>query len=189
MKASQHKTKLMADSRSKAHSLTVASGGLQSHAVRIPPHADLVPSLLESAKRAMSASNSQSAFMMTCVGSLSEVTLRMAAKDNDMQSSSKKAKRDTSLAEETSLGVKTFDEHFEIVSLIGTFSADGGKHLHISVSNADGDVVGGHLMSGVVFTTLELVLGTISGVAFTREQDYQTGYKELVVKPDPPPSS
>ena len=135
----------------------------------------------------MEASHSGSAFVMTCVGSLSEVTLRMAATDNTSKTEKdpphKKPKRDTesSLAESTTLGIKHFQEHFEIVSLIGTFSDDGGKHLHMSVSNANGDVLGGHVISGVVFTTLELVLGTISGVAFTREQDDQTGYKELVV--------
>lgn len=176
----------MTDPTDKTTPPTVVSGTHQSHAVRIPPHADLVPSLLDAAKQAMKASNSKSAFIMTSVGSLSEVTLRMAAKEKgtDKQPLSKKPKVDESLAEATSLGVKTFQEHFEIVSLIGTFSADGGKHLHMSVSNADGEVLGGHLMSGTVFTTLELVLGTISGVAFEREMDSQTGYKELVVKPD-----
>ena len=36
-------------------------------------------------------------------------------------------------------------------------------------------------MGGTVFTTLELVLGTLPGVRFTREMDAATGYDELVV--------
>jgi hypothetical protein len=49
-----------------------------------------------------------------------------------------------------------------------------------SVSNVDGSTIGGYLMSGQVFTTLELVLGTIDGVDFDREHDPRTGYQELV---------
>lgn len=37
-------------------------------------------------------------------------------------------------------------------------------------------------MGGKVFTTLELVLGTLPGVTFTREPDADTGYSELVVR-------
>lgn len=37
-------------------------------------------------------------------------------------------------------------------------------------------------MGGKVFTTLELVLGTLPGVSFTREIDSATGYDELVVR-------
>ncbi len=36
-------------------------------------------------------------------------------------------------------------------------------------------------MSGRVFTTLELVLGTIDNVVFERKEDPETGYKELTV--------
>jgi predicted DNA-binding protein with PD1-like motif len=113
----------------------------------------------------------------------------MAATDNDetleQQQSidgSKKRENSPSLAEATSLRVRRFSEHLEIVSLVGTFSSDGGKHLHMSVSNAKGDVFGGHLIEGTIFTTLELVLGTVDKLSFTREMDEATGYKELSVQ-------
>lgn len=161
--------------------LVVCSGVTQSHAVRILPEADLVPSLLNAAQQAMEHSQSQSAFVVTAVGSLTEVTLRMAATDknnnNDNSSSQEKKRKanpEPSLAEATSLRIRTFHQHFEIVSLVGTFSADTEgtvslKHLHMSVSDSEGHVMGGHLISGRVYTTLELVLGTIQGVAFKRE--------------------
>ena len=50
-----------------------------------------------------------------------------------------------------------------------------------SVSDASGKVWGGHVISGRIFTTLELVLGTIEGVGFRRRVDSRTGYRELVV--------
>jgi hypothetical protein len=48
-----------------------------------------------------------------------------------------------------------------------------------SVSNVDGSTIGGYLMSGQVFTTLELVLGTIDGVDFDREHDPRTGISRI----------
>ena len=42
------------------------------------------------------------------------------------------------------------------MSLTGTLSRDG-VHIHISLSDADGNVIGGHLIDGVVFTTCEVV--------------------------------
>ena len=158
----------------------------------------------------MTNGKAQSAFIMTAVGSLTDVTLRMAATDNntddtcsndnskdaatatttaDCSSNDNNNKRrgnpesTASLREATSLGIRTFHKHFEIVSLVGTFAVnDGGKHLHMSVSDSEGTVIGGHVISGRVFTTLELVLGTIQGVTFVREIDEQTGYLELTVR-------
>jgi hypothetical protein len=51
-----------------------------------------------------------------------------------------------------------------------------------AVSRQDGTVVGGHLMEATVFTTFELVLGTMPGLNFTRELDALTGYRELVIR-------
>jgi riboflavin synthase alpha subunit len=52
----------------------------------------------------------------------------------------------------------------------------------MSVANAQGDTFGGHLVAGTVFTTLELILGTIADVNFSRVLDDRTGYSELVVR-------
>lgn len=71
------------------------------------------------------------------------------------------------------------DKH-EIVSLVGTLS-DGG-HLHVSLSDAQGRVVGGHVMDHmIVFTTAEIVIGDCTELLFSREMDPRTGFKELVI--------
>jgi predicted DNA-binding protein with PD1-like motif len=69
----------------------------------------------------------------------------------------------------------------ELVTLSGTVEA-GGMHLHVSVSDARGEVRGGHLMPGcIVRTTAELVIGLLQGWEFSRPVDAATGYKELLV--------
>ena len=74
------------------------------------------------------------------------------------------------------------DRH-EIVSLVGTLS-DGNGHLHVSLSNAKGSVVGGHVVGDlVVFTTAEVVIGECEQITFKREMDQRTGFPELTVYP------
>ena len=49
---------------------------------------------------------------------------------------------------------KTYEGHFEIVSLVGTIDPDGQHHMHIAISDADGAVYGGHVYSDhTVYTT------------------------------------
>tara|TARA_B100000524_G_scaffold326710_1_gene210370 strand:- start:779 stop:1114 length:336 start_codon:yes stop_codon:yes gene_type:complete len=68
----------------------------------------------------------------------------------------------------------------EIVSLVGTLSSDRSHHLHLSVSKADGSVVGGHVKGpATVRTTAELVLGAMPALSFGREFEPATGYLEL----------
>eukprot|EP00934_Nitzschia_sp_Nitz4_P002515 Nitzschia sp. Nitz4//scaffold48_size128905//78473//78964//NITZ4_003605-RA/size128905-processed-gene-0.249-mRNA-1//-1//CDS//3329552997//2505//frame0 len=148
------------------------AGPMQAHAVRIPAGADLVSSLLSAATNAMKQSGAQSAFILTAVGSLQYAKLRMANAGKPEDGSD-----DLPINE-----LKEWRERLEIVSLVGTFSVDG-KHLHMSVSDKHGAVFGGHVMEGTIFTTLELVLGTIPNVAFNREIDHVTGFDELVVSP------
>ena len=70
---------------------------------------------------------------------------------------------------------------YEIVSATGTLSADG-LHIHVSIANKKGDVIGGHLKKGcTVYTTAEVVIGHIIEDEFRREKDEQTGHKELIV--------
>lgn len=74
-------------------------------------------------------------------------------------------------------------EHMEIVSLVGTLSSIGGHHLHISLSNKDGAVFGGHVFGEMnVFTTAEIVIGECTDLTFKREYDNQSGFDELAVK-------
>ena len=74
-----------------------------------------------------------------------------------------------------------FPSNLEIDSLQGTVS-ENGSHLHISVSDIEGNVVGGHIKEGcIIRTTCELVIGILDGTNFSREPDDQTGFNELVV--------
>ncbi len=76
----------------------------------------------------------------------------------------------------------SFSEKLEIVSLTGTL-AISGVHLHIAISDATGKTIGGHLLdSNLVYTTAEIVIGEAKDLEFSREQDMESGYKELVVK-------
>jgi predicted DNA-binding protein with PD1-like motif len=71
--------------------------------------------------------------------------------------------------------------NLEIDNLHGTVSVNG-CHLHISVSDVEGTVSGGHLKDGcIIRTTCELVIGILEGTSFSREPDHQTGYDELVI--------
>lgn len=68
----------------------------------------------------------------------------------------------------------------EIVSLVGTLTAGG--HLHVALSDAQGQVIGGHVMGDmIVFTTAEIVVGDCTDLTFSRPFDSHTGFPELVV--------
>lgn len=73
-------------------------------------------------------------------------------------------------------------EDYEIVSMTGTISADG-VHIHISLSDINGNTVGGHLTEGcLVNTTAEICIIEIDNYKLTRTFDESTGYKELNVE-------
>lgn len=59
-----------------------------------------------------------------------------------------------------------FEGAFEIVSLLGTLSQMDGKpylHVHMSVGDMEGKMLGGHLTSAVISATAEIVLQLIPG--------------------------
>jgi predicted DNA-binding protein with PD1-like motif len=71
----------------------------------------------------------------------------------------------------------------EIISLAGTLSVNG-SHFHISVSDSEGVLTGGHLKEGcIVRTTAEIVVTIMDDLIFTREQDTITGFRELRISP------
>ena len=72
------------------------------------------------------------------------------------------------------------DARFEVLSLVGTLSPDG-LHLHVTIGDEDGAVRGGHLVRATVHTTAEVVIGDAPALAFSREMDPHTGFKELVI--------
>lgn len=72
--------------------------------------------------------------------------------------------------------------YFEIVSLTGTVSLHG-SHLHFSVADEEGRVLGGHLVPGCsIYTTAEIVLAVFDELIYKRELlENDSGYEELVV--------
>jgi predicted DNA-binding protein with PD1-like motif len=71
----------------------------------------------------------------------------------------------------------------EILTLAGSIAPDGA-HLHMSVSDARGQVFGGHVAPGcIVRTTAEILLAVLPGHTFSRERDVDgSGFRELVIK-------
>ena len=76
----------------------------------------------------------------------------------------------------------------ELVSFVGTFSSVDASdaprmssHLHASLADEHGRVIGGHFVEGTVHTTLEIVVLICPDLLFSREFDQRTGYGELVV--------
>lgn len=70
----------------------------------------------------------------------------------------------------------------EILTLAGSVSPDGA-HLHMAVSDAHGQVLGGHVARGcIVRTTAEVLLVVLPDYRFSREPDPDTGFMELRIR-------
>lgn len=133
---------------------------MKASALRLHPHQDLMVELDTFAR----ANQLSAACILSCVGSLRKAVLRYA----DCNSSTE------------------LDGRFEIVSLTGTLSQHG-SHYHISIADGSGQTIGGHLMEGChIYTTAEIVIGILPGVAFLREADSETGYDELYIRSSEP---
>eukprot|EP00928_Gymnodinium_smaydae_P021605 TRINITY_DN18453_c0_g1_i1.p1 TRINITY_DN18453_c0_g1~~TRINITY_DN18453_c0_g1_i1.p1 ORF type:complete len:366 (+),score=87.32 TRINITY_DN18453_c0_g1_i1:97-1098(+) len=128
---------------------------LRCHALRLLPGDDLLQAL-----RAFSQSrNVEAMCVLSAVGSTGRTTLRPAGVPKP----------------------RVFEDKYEIVSLTGTLSRHG-HHLHMSISDANCAVYGGHVLEGcIVRTTCELVLGELEGSRFERPLDPRTGYDELSI--------
>ena len=72
----------------------------------------------------------------------------------------------------------------ELLTLAGSIAPDGA-HLHMSVSDAQGRVFGGHVAMGcIVRTTAEILIAVLPDHAFSRALDVNgSGFDELVVHP------
>lgn len=125
--------------------------------LRIPAGADLRAAL----EAVPALHGAGAAFVVQGIGSLSVARLRYAGRPD--------------LAE--------LRGDLEILTLGGSLGADGA-HLHMSVSDAEGRVSGGHVGPGcVVRTTAEVLVALLPAHRFSREHDPATGYKELFVRP------
>lgn len=126
---------------------------------RLKPGADL-KSEIEAKIR---EHNVKAGFIITCVGGLSQATVRMAGALPDSQD------------------IRTYKDDLEIVSLVGTVSISG-THLHMSFSDKEGAVYGGHLKEGTLIDpTAEIVIGIDETIEMHREMDKETGFKELTI--------
>jgi uncharacterized protein len=136
--------------------VSAQSSSLTTLSFRLKPGQDLKLTLDELVKK----HHIQAGTLLTCVGSLTDVALRLANQNE----------------------ATLYRGHFEIVSLVGTLSTNG-SHVHLSVSDSTGRTLGGHLMGGCkIYTTAEMVVGVLPDVVFTREPDPTFGYRELVVR-------
>ena len=109
------------------------------------------------------ANDIKAGFIVTCVGSLNKIVMRMAGASQDRQ--------DT----------RTFEDDYEVVSLVGTIAKNGFR-LHLAISDKEGVVLGGHLKEGsTVSTTAEIVIGEDTEKLFKREVNLVTGFEELTI--------
>ena len=129
--------------------------------VRLRPHQDLRGALAAQ----LAAHGVEAAFVLQGIGSLSVAQIRFA-------------------------GMETATElrgDMEILTLSGSLSPDG-VHLHITVADSQGRVLGGHVAPGcIVRTTAEILLALLPAYAFSREPDAQSGCNELVIRTAPQP--
>ena len=98
-----------------------SSENIISHPIRLKPGEDLRTAIEKYVKE----NNIEAGWIVTCAGSLTEYNIRFADQPNGSTGKGK----------------------FEIVSLTGTVSANG-SHMHISISDSEGKMIGGHLLAG-----------------------------------------
>lgn len=102
----------------------------------------------------------QAGFVVAGIGSLSAAAIRCAGRDAPL----------------------VLSGDLEVLTLSGSL-APAGAHLHISVSDAAGRVVGGHVAQGcIVRTTLEAMVAWLPDWRFDRVADAATGYRELAIR-------
>lgn len=127
------------------------------YAVRLQPHEDLKKALMAFAL----TQGLEAAAVVSAVGSLEQYHLRFANQESGVV---KKG-------------------HFEVLSLSGTLSRES-CHLHVSLGDSTGQVVGGHLLDdNIVYTTMEIVLVELTELEFNRVVDKTYGYPELQITP------
>lgn len=125
------------------------------HAFRLLPGSDLRGGI----QRYVDEHGIAAGFVGTTVGSLTDYTLRFADQKDGSRGSGR----------------------FEILALVGTVSQHG-SHLHLTLGDGNGHVLGGHLLDGCkVYTTAEVVLVESPHHVFTRAVDGSTPWAELQV--------
>jgi uncharacterized protein len=136
---------------------SISPDGARFYALRFLPGQEVFAGLHAFVKK----NHIHAGWIAGCTGSLSDVALRYAGRE----------------------GTTRITGTFEVISLNGTLELTG-EHLHLAVSDPDGAMLGGHMMPGcTVRTTLELVIGELTSLSFSRQPCPVSGYDELVVTP------
>jgi uncharacterized protein len=127
--------------------------------LRLRPGDDLRRAL----EAAVAAQGAEAAFVLSGIGSLAVTKLRMAGAERAVE----------------------VPGDVEILTLSGSVAANG-SHLHLSVADASGRVLGGHAAHGcTVRTTAELLVALLPDWQFLREPDASTGFEELAIRRAP----
>lgn len=126
-----------------------------SYAFRLKPGEDLCKGIQQFVKD----HDIRAGWIQACVGSLATYNIRFANKSTP----------------------STDTGHFEIVGLSGTLS-NKGSHLHISIADGTGKMIGGHLLTGcIIYTTAEIIITASARYIFSRAMDGSTPWKELQI--------
>ena len=145
----------MSQERAVSSQVVWQPSSLRVLTTRLHPGTDLKQALAKLAESGISGC------IVTCTGSLTHAVMRLAGARSILDQAGP----------------------FEILSLSGTLSPEG-VHLHMSLSDAAGNCLGGHLMAGsIIATTAELVVGVTPELSFSRPHDPATGYAELAIEP------
>jgi len=125
--------------------------------LRLQPGDDLRPALEQAIRQA----GCDAAFVLSGIGSLGRAGIRLAGAEQTL----------------------TLDGEYEILTLAGSI-ASNGSHLHVSLSDREGRVLGGHAGPGcIVRTTAEVLIALLPDWQLRREPDEATGYAELKITP------
>ncbi|MEK7643480.1 MAG: PPC domain-containing DNA-binding protein [Patescibacteria group bacterium] len=120
--------------------------------------------LREEIEKTVTEYNIEAGVLLSIVGGLENAVLRMAGSEPDSKI------------------VREWDGPFEIVSGTGTLSKEG-DHIHVSLADREGNVIGGHLKSGCrIKYTAEIVIGIFDKVTYKRIMDNETGFQELSIE-------
>ncbi|MCG3863445.1 MULTISPECIES: PPC domain-containing DNA-binding protein [unclassified Photobacterium] len=125
------------------------------HAFRLTQGVDLKKGILHFVQ----GNNIQAGSLLSGIGCLSKVIIRLADESKTIE----------------------IDGPLEILTLSGTLTPQH-VHLHISVADKKGQVIGGHLVEGsIVSYTAEVCLMSFTNLSFKREYDPSTRFDELKI--------
>ena len=142
---------------SKTSLTSLPASGARFYALRLLPGDEVLSQL----RAFIQHHQLYAAWIAGCTGSMTDVALRYAGREETTQL------RGT----------------WEVISLSGTLELTG-EHLHLSVSDPQGAMLGGHMMPGcTVRTTLEIIIGELTALTFSRQPCEISSYEELVVHP------